>query len=125
MTSAKRAIPLLLLTAVLVSSCRSEAPEPTPAPTVDPTPGPVALTVEVRDGAVVGGVKRVPVDVGDEVRLSVHSDVADEIHVHGLEKKAAVAAGGTAVIAFTADAPGLFEVELEQRHLKLLELEVR
>jgi hypothetical protein len=36
-----------------------------------------------------------------------------------------VAPGRPAVIDFTADAPGVFEVELEQAHLRLVELQVQ
>jgi hypothetical protein len=67
----------------------------------------------------------VKIDLGDEVVLVVRSDVADEVHVHGYDERADVKAGGAVRIAFTADAPGLFIAELEERKLKLVELEVR
>ena len=59
------------------------------------------------------------------MRLVVTSDVADEVHVHGYDEKAAVPANGTVELSFTADIPGVFEVELEQRGRRLLTLEVR
>ncbi|HEX2029730.1 MAG TPA: hypothetical protein VHF25_17255 [Nitriliruptorales bacterium] len=106
------------------------APATSPTPTAPalptPTPSPTARPIEVTvaDGQVQGSVRRVPVAVGETVRLQVSSDVADEVHVHGYDRIEPVAAGGRAVLEFTANIPGVFEVELEQRGLKLLELEV-
>ncbi|MBA2384839.1 MAG: hypothetical protein H0V68_09300 [Actinobacteria bacterium] len=53
------------------------------------------------------------------------SDVADEVHVHGYDVHADVARGQPATIEFTADVPGRFEIELEERGLQIAELEVR
>lgn len=83
------------------------------------------ITVVVSGGRVEGGFSREKVKLGEAVVLRVTSDTADEVHVHGYDKKADVAAGGTTEISFTADIPGVFEVELEERKLKLLELEVK
>ena len=83
------------------------------------------VPVEVKGGAVVGGAQRVRLDQGERVRLVVTSDVADEVHVHGYDRSADVEAGATVTIELTADIPGIFEVELEDSGLKLLELEVR
>jgi sirohydrochlorin ferrochelatase len=49
----------------------------------------------------------------------------DKVHLHGYDLSADVAPGRPAVIDFTADAPGVFEVELEQAHLRLVELQVQ
>lgn len=67
---------------------------------------------------------RVKVALGEPLVLQVTSDVADEIHVHGYDITRDVAAGGTATLTFTPEAPGIFEVELESRGLRLLELQV-
>jgi hypothetical protein len=64
------------------------------------------------------------VPLGSEVTLAVTSDTADEVHVHGYDKKANVDAGGIVTIVFVADIPGQFEAELESAHLKLVELRV-
>ena len=45
----------------------------------------------------------------------VTSDVAEEIHHHGYNQTAQVAAGKTATLTFVANTPGTFEVELESR----------
>jgi heme/copper-type cytochrome/quinol oxidase subunit 2 len=73
---------------------------------------------------VDGGVQTKDVPLGSTVTLKVTSDVADEVHVHGYDKKGDVEAGSSVTITFTADLPGQFEVELEDAHLKLVELRV-
>lgn len=102
-----------------------EAATPSPMATPEPTPEVRTIAVEVRDGRVVGGPQRVEVVVGEEVEIVVTSDVADEIHVHGYDLFTEVEAGGQATVHLTADVPGVFEVELEERGLQLLTLEVR
>jgi hypothetical protein len=57
--------------------------------------------------------------------LRVTSDVADEVHVHGYDLKVDLEAGVPGELTFTPDAAGVFEVELEKKGLKLIELEVR
>jgi len=54
----------------------------------------------------------------------VRSDVADEIHVHGYDKKEDVPAGGSVRFSFPADIEGVFEVELEDRAEQIGELRV-
>lgn len=73
---------------------------------------------------VVGGPRRVSVPRGWTVELTVEGDVDDQLHVHGYDLHAHVAAGRPATLRFSAEIPGVFEVELERRALKLAELEV-
>lgn len=82
------------------------------------------IEVTVRDGAVVGGAQRERVTLGDPVVLVVDADLADEVHVHGYDHTAPVAPGVPAELRFTPDIPGVFEVELEERGVVLLRLEV-
>ncbi len=96
-----------------------------PGASTTTAPAGKVITVVVAGGKVVGGFRREKVKQGEPVVLRVTSDTADEVHVHGYDKKVDVAAGGTAEISFTPDIPGVFEVELEERKLTLLELEVR
>jgi hypothetical protein len=88
----------------------------------DTTP---TIEVTVVGGKPQGGVRREQVKTGETLVLRVTADVADEVHLHGYDKSADVAPGKPAEIRFTADIPGVFEVELEQRKQKLIELEVR
>jgi hypothetical protein len=100
----------------------------TPAPTTAaPTPaGPQVqrLAITVAGNAVTGSTGTVPVALGQPVELTVTSDVADEVHVHGADVSADVPAGGTVVLTFTQTSPGRFEVELEQRKRVLARLQV-
>jgi hypothetical protein len=93
-----------------------------PTTTADPTP---VIEVRVAGGKVQGGVRRERVKLGEAVVLRVIADVADEVHLHGYDRSADVAPGKPAQIRFTADVPGVWEVELEQRKQPLLMLEVR
>ena len=52
------------------------------------------------------------------------ADQTDEVHRHGYDRKVDIAPGRPAVLEFTADVPGVFEVELEEASLKLVELQV-
>jgi hypothetical protein len=93
-----------------------------PTTTADPTP---VIEVRVAGGKVQGGVRRERVETGDTVVLRVIADVADHVHLHGYDIMADVGPGKPAQIRFTADVPGVFEVELEDRKQPLLMLEVR
>jgi len=83
------------------------------------------IEVGIVGGRPEGGPRREQVDLGGTVRLVVHSDVADEVHVHTYDLRVDVPAGGTAEIEFVADIPGVIEVELEERHTAILTLEIR
>ncbi|GAB3824959.1 hypothetical protein [Dactylosporangium cerinum] len=68
---------------------------------------------------------RVEVAKGSLVRITVTSDVADELHVHGYDKTLALPAGTPASIDLRVDKTGLFEVETHSSHLVLFQLVVR
>ena len=91
----------------------------------EPTPRVERVVVAVTAGKVDGPSEPVRVPVGGEVELVVTSDVADGVHVHGIDKFMEVEAGKAASLRFTAPAPGRYEVELERSKLGLLEFEVR
>lgn len=82
----------------------------------------VSVTVQ---GGQVQGPSRQRVELNDTVTVRVASDVADEVHVHGYDQTAPVAAGSTGQVSFVADIPGVFEVEFEQSGQLLFTLEVR
>jgi hypothetical protein len=94
-----------------------------PTTTLEPEgPEPVRITFQ---GEEVTGPRRTEFTVGDRVVLIVRADVADHVHVHGYDLMKDVAPGAPARFSFEADAPGRFEVELEDRHLPLTELVVK
>jgi len=120
---------LILITAGLVVLValffvvRPKNKEAAPPAATPGAPAVTAVTVRVADGAVQGP-ERVKTDAGSKVRITVTSDAADEIHVHGYDLMQDVRPGEPATITFVADAPGVFEVELEDARLPLFELEV-
>ncbi|MDQ3974643.1 MAG: hypothetical protein M3276_10010 [Actinomycetota bacterium] len=113
------------------SATRPTAPEAaTDTAAGDSSPGqpqsPVTLVqVRVTGGQVQTSSQRVDVALDTTVRLEVVADVADDVHVHGYERHAPVRPGQPAVVSFSADIPGVFEVELEQAGLRLVELRVQ
>ena len=98
-----------------------------PAVTEAVTPRRVGLLarVEVRAGRPVGGVQRFRVQKGGRVVLVVRSDVADHVHVHGYDLTRDVGRRAAARLAFRATLTGRFEIELEERGVRIAELEVR
>jgi hypothetical protein len=81
-------------------------------------------TIVVRGGRPVGGIRELSYDKGDRIRFKVHSDVADEVHVHGYDLMKDVEAGGTIGFDFPASIEGVFEAELEGRKEQIVELRV-
>jgi hypothetical protein len=111
----------------------SASPPPPPTASVTtptatkPKPKPpqaARITIVIRGGKPVGGIKRATVAKDKQVVLTVRADVADEVHVHGYDLMKDVAPGAPAVIAFKATIPGRFEAELEERSLQIAELTV-
>lgn len=103
-----------------VATSSSPVDEPT-APGGSPQAQRIEVTVS---GGEVDGPGTVTIQAGQQVELAVTSDAADHVHVHGYDVLKDVAAGETATLTFTADIPGVFEVELEESGTQLLELQV-
>ncbi|MET7423246.1 hypothetical protein [Dactylosporangium sp. NPDC005555] len=93
---------------------------PSPVPTFDKE-----IVVSVAKRKVTPPTGRVEVAKGNLVRITVTSDVADELHVHGYDKSLALPAGTPASIELRVDRTGLFEVETHSSHLVLFQLVVR
>ncbi len=102
-------------------------PETTPETTTEPTTAPTRKTITIRvvGGKPEGGIARPRIEKGEKVLLVVRSDTADELHLHGYDISREVAAGGTARIAFVANIPGRFELELENSGVQLADLTVQ
>jgi hypothetical protein len=83
-------------------------PPPPPAP-----PPPARISIVVKGGRPVGGVRSVTVAEGRRIVLTVTADVTDEVHLHGYNVKRDVAPGKPARLAFRATIVGTVEVELE------------
>ena len=104
-----------------------DVPESAPATTASggAAAAGTVLAVTVRGGSVVEGASRQRATLNQPVTIRVTSDVADEVHVHGYDKKFDVAPGRTGEVTFVANIPGVFEVEFERSHRLLFTLEVR
>jgi hypothetical protein len=117
-----------LLAVAVLGGCGSsnDSTASTAATTTTTSPAkPVTVSIVVQNGAPQGGIVRATVNKDDHVVLVVKSDVADEIHLHGYDKKTDVTAGGTARLPFVANIPGRFEVELESRSVQIADLTVQ
>jgi cytoskeletal protein RodZ len=98
---------------------------PTTASTSSSTPAePAVKTITVVNGQPDGGIKTISYTKGDQVRLKVSSDVADEIHVHGYDLMKDVEKGGSVEFSFPATIEGRFEIELENAGTQIANLEV-
>jgi heme/copper-type cytochrome/quinol oxidase subunit 2 len=86
--------------------------------------GAQTVQVTVAGTDVQTAERRVKVPLDGKVRLEVTADRTDEVHLHGYDRKVDIEPGKPAVLEFTADVPGVFEVELEEAGLKLVELQV-
>jgi heme/copper-type cytochrome/quinol oxidase subunit 2 len=86
--------------------------------------GAQTVQVTVAGTGVRTAERRVKVPLDGKVRLEVTADRTDEVHLHGYDRKVDIEPGKPAVLEFTADVPGVFEVELEEAGLKLVELQV-
>jgi hypothetical protein len=95
-----------------------------PAPPPGPPP-PQEIDIRIPAGGPTG-IERADVDLDERVELTVRSEVADHVHVHGYDLVADVGPGlPPARIRFRATTPGSFEVELEDRGQPFLEIRVR
>ncbi|MDN4517315.1 hypothetical protein NWT09_27890 [Mycolicibacterium sp. jd] len=106
------------------NSAGEQSPTAAPAPSA-PAPGAMTIDVTVSGGKVSTAKQLVDVPVGSPVELVVTSDVADHVHVHGYDEMVDVVPGVPARVGFIASIPGVFEVELENAKLRLLQLRVQ
>ena len=116
------ASPETTVAAPTTAPATTEAP---PATTAPQGPGTIRIDYTIEGGQPVGGIARDSVARGRTVVIRVTSDVADHVHLHGYDLMVDVAPGAPATMRFTADAPGRFEIELEDSGVQIAELEVR
>jgi plastocyanin len=63
--------------------------------------------------------------VGETITLTVTSDHADELHVHGFDIEQQLPAGRPVSVELTGQSPGVYEVETHEPALRLLKIAVR
>lgn len=81
--------------------------------------------IYIVSGKPKGGVQTLTYNKGQQVEITVVSDVADEIHVHGFNLKKDVPKGGSVTFSFPASDQGGHVIELEHRGEQIANLEVR
>jgi plastocyanin len=101
------------------------APPDTPDTSATPPATVREIEVVVVDGTVDTAEDSVDVAVGETVRVTVTSDVDDEVHVHGVEQTADLSAGSPTTLEFSLAEPGVYEVETHESGLLLFQLIVR
>ena len=81
-------------------------------------------TVSVVAGKPRGGIKTITYKKGQTVDLTVKSDTADEIHIHGYDLHKEVSKGGSVHFTFPATIDGRFVIELENAGQQIASLQV-
>jgi hypothetical protein len=96
----------------------------TQAATATPAVAPAKVIV-VRNVKPVGGVQDITVKKGEQVRFTVQSDSAQEIHVHGYDFHKTVPKNGSVSFGFPAKIDGGFVIELEKPGVQIAALKVQ
>lgn len=120
---------LPLASVLLLTGCDSSASTGSPGPSSGSTGAstgqPQLISVSYAGGVISPAEGNVPVSLGSRVEIKVSSDVAEIVHNHFNNQEQDVPAGGTVTFDFTADKPGVYEVELHKSDKLLLELQVQ
>ncbi|ODU03144.1 MAG: hypothetical protein ABS81_15260 [Pseudonocardia sp. SCN 72-86] len=111
-------------TAAPAAPATTEAVAATVAPTTTAPATAKRISVAWAGGQATGDTGKVAVPLGANVEIVVTSDKAEELHLHGYDLSAKVAAGGTATLTFAATIAGVFELELHGADRELLKLQV-
>jgi len=72
------------------------------------------IDIRIKTGKVMGGVETVSISKGDDVKISLSSDEAQTVHLHGYDIRKDIPAGEEAVINFNANATGRFRLTSHQ-----------
>lgn len=121
--------------AIMLSACGGAAdpqgaadPGEPASPSQAAGDGPTIVELVIENNQVSPTLNRLPVDIGDAVRLTVTSDDDESIHVHGVEVWLVLEGGVEGVLEFDIP-PGLprgrYDVEGHESGVLLFELRVR
>ena len=108
------AIVIIVIVAIIVGGGSNDSAKTSSGP----------QTVTVVNGKPQGGIKTITYKKGQTVDLTVKSDTADEIHVHGYDFHKDVAKGGSVSFSFPATIEGVFVIELENAGVQIAQLTV-
>lgn len=84
----------------------------------------VNLSVMVANGEVEAPIDP-EIPLGSTVEIRIQSDVADHVHLHGYDIELPLTPGEETIISFTADIPGIFEIELEDSSMFVMNIRVQ
>ena len=108
------AVVIIVIVAIIVGGGSNDANKTSSGP----------QTVTVVNGKPQGGIKTITYKKGQTVDLTVKSDTADEIHVHGYDFHKDVTKGGSVHFSFPASIEGKFVIELENAGQQIASLQV-
>src|SRR5947208_17186203 len=74
------------------------------------------VTITVKNAKPDGGVKKIKLKQGGTLNLTVHSDTADEIHVHATDQHKDVGKNGSVHFVIKPTGTGNSEIELENHN---------
>lgn len=127
-----KTITALIAATVLLASCSGSGPDDKPAPrptktsAVEQAAESAVVKIVIGQGKVSPQGGRIEVRSGQQITLTVTSDVDEEIHVHSdPEHTFQVKAGGALTETFTIDTPGQVAVEAHHAGVTIVQLVVR
>jgi hypothetical protein len=81
--------------------------------------------IQIEGGEPVGGVQEIEVTSGEDLRIDVRTDAADELHLHGFDLYFDVVPGKTnEIVVENADIEGVLELESHTSGALLAEIAV-
>jgi hypothetical protein len=119
-----------LAAALALGACGSSQPSDGPsstaaaAGTAATTAAAKTITVTVSGSTVTPAPATYPLGVGQTMAVVVTSDHADEVHAHGFEVEKEVKPGVPVTLELTGTVPGVYEVEMHDPALTLLQIAV-
>ena len=81
-------------------------------------------SVSVVNGQLTTQAMRIQGQVGKEVKFLVYTNIADELHVHGIDQTIDLPANETTLVTIATPQPGVFEMELHDAGIELGQIEV-
>ncbi len=114
-----------LATVLVFGGCSSTDSTDTPSSdsTVDASSVDTVVSLNVVGDGLEGGARRESAKLGDSVQIVVTGDSTDQVHVHGYDRYVELTDGEGELI-FDALIPGVFEIELEEAGVLLVQFEV-
>jgi FtsP/CotA-like multicopper oxidase with cupredoxin domain len=82
------------------------------------------IELNIENNRITLGPSAIRLAQGDEVTLSIKTDRADELHIHGYDLRANLLLDRVVSLTFIATVTGRFEIELHKSHVAIGALEV-